>query len=322
MERWIGVDVGATSAKAHLIECTPEGLRATERAHEEVHRIDPAFRPVPLQEQLDQLRAGKLERGPAERRAAQAWVTAIVRACTRVARGAELPLALCAPGQKTASGAGLGVVRNGPRHPRLLAELELALGPACRATTLWSDALAATLGEHEAAGGALRAVHVGYFIGVGTGLAEGLLYAGEAQPLPEQCEPAWRSGAEEHLAFGGLARRYEAGAAAPARAPVALLAARGDARARELLRALSAELGRFVAGRVHVLEQLRTEPPARVVVGQRMGELLLQPELAAWVRDPFEEALAASHAATPYVASGLRAAGALGAVAFERRKLA
>ncbi|MEW6250527.1 MAG: hypothetical protein AB1716_07755 [Planctomycetota bacterium] len=191
----IGVDGGATEAKAHAVVCrvTGQGTAFTLRP-EAAGRVYPrvaAFTPLPVADQLMQRDMGKIAPTPAEVEQGALWITAAAHAIVAVARrchAARVLVGIGMPGLKTADGRGICVLNNGPRMPRyldVLTERLAAAGVALAApiAALGSDADYCGLGEEHAADGLFRDVQHAYYCGGGTGIADALKLHGRLIPF-------------------------------------------------------------------------------------------------------------------------------------------
>jgi len=282
---WIGLDVGATWAKAWLVRRAAGGLEAPGEPALERWNVG-GFRPLELEAQ----RAGApLEHS--ERAAGAELVRAAAAVVMAVAEGLERAagLAVATAGPKTEDGRGIALWRRGPRMPALLDDLlELLAGQGFRPepapARLFDDGPAAAAGELAAATGALRGVREALLIGPGTGVAEAFVSGGQLAPWP-----------------ASVARAYDE--------PMTGTTTFGDAIALREDRdpALSfAALGRLIELRIEQFADLGLPPFERVVIGAKGGELLAS-----------EASPGALSSRLPVVASRLYAAAAIGAVALE-----
>ena len=266
-----------------------------------------------------------------------AVVAAVDEVCAREARGGRARLALCAAGRPGRDGRGLAVVRHGPRDPRLLDRVEEGLavtglvggtGPA----EIHSDGTAAGWGEEWAVDGAFAGVANAYLVGCGTGVAEALKVDGqllEPSAFPGDWRAPWEADAdggcaEDRVSMAVLARRWRE-LAPDASEPFPEAAARsGSALAAGVLADTAEDLARFIAARIAHLDACGVRLQ-RVVLGQRAADLFADAALRRSFADPLVECLSVAPSAVParelVVASRLRAAPALGAVALTRRAL-
>ena len=299
----VGVDGGATSVRAHVV-VEEIGLLVDTGCSASLEHADlrPAglapFEPLALAVQQAEHARGMIQPTPEEqaesaRRAR--GVARVVAEALRASSGHSGPwrarVGLCWPGLKDDAGAGVLVAKNGPRAPRLLADIAEALRAvgvelAAQLPPLMSDGVACGLGERHATTGALRGIDHGWYFGGGTGLAEAALVDGRVQSI-DGLGPRWKRawelvsrsfgvGFEELVSAGGIdaAWRRQGGAG---RAVDAALA--GDSNARELLRRGAAALAELCVERILCLHAQRGIVLQRIVVGQRTGEWCADPRL-------------------------------------------
>lgn len=193
----IGVDGGATEAKAHAVSCEdPQravgfGLRPESAAR--VYSRVPGFEPVPLAEQLAQRDAGNIQFAETERQQGNRYIAATAEAVVEVARACgavRILVGVGMPGLKTADRRGINVINNGPRMPDYLDRLERRLADAglelaAPIAALGSDADYCGLGEEHAAAGLFHDVEHAYYLGCGTGIADAMKLRGRLVPFDE-----------------------------------------------------------------------------------------------------------------------------------------
>jgi predicted NBD/HSP70 family sugar kinase len=186
----IGVDGGATEAKAHAATCddlarpTSLALRS-ESAARRYERL-PRFEPVPIPDQLAQRNSGQLSIGDDERRQGELYVEGAAQAIREtVTQCGDAPIlvGMGMPGLKTPDGRGINAINNGPRVPDYLDRLERRLADlgvklVAPIACLGSDADYCGLGEEHAADGLFRDVANAYYLGGGTGLADAMKLRG------------------------------------------------------------------------------------------------------------------------------------------------
>jgi hypothetical protein len=187
----IGVDGGATEAKAHAVTCedwqTPAGFRLRDEQASRVYPTVADFVPVPVTDQFSQRNAGDIRLTEGERTQGTAWIAATAEAIGDVAKqcGAQrILVGVGMPGLKTPDGRGICVINNGPRLPEYLDQLESKLADAgltlaAPVAALGSDADYCGLGEEFAADGLFRDVSDAYYFGGGTGIADAMKLDGE-----------------------------------------------------------------------------------------------------------------------------------------------
>lgn len=278
---WIGVDWGGSGARVRRVAEDPGGGGLVGVGPE--RRIEwprSEWRPRPLAEQLlpDTSPPDEAERYEAELR-----LELLSDAIRAIAAGERFRLALAAPGLRTADGRGVRVVRNGPRIPRLRDELAERLDTTPPPVS--TDGLAGAWGERVGRGGGLATVENGWYLGGGSGIAEGFVIAGRAHELPAELPRPWQLAGPGGLDFERLLAplhvngewAHRAGARDPGL--VEDRAAAGDARARALLAELGDRLIALVEIRRASFEELTGARLERVVVGQAWTRMLASLEL-------------------------------------------
>jgi hypothetical protein len=191
----VGVDGGATEAKAHAIDCdrfAPDAaFTLGESAASRKYAPLPGFDPVPVAEQIAQ--RGNPQLTDQEKELGRHWVAAAAEAIADVANQAakqQVLVGMGMPGLKTPDGRGIDAINNGPRIPDYLAQLEANLQQhgltlAAPIAALGSDADYCGLGEQYAEKGRFRDVTDAYYFGGGTGIADALKLDGRLVPFDE-----------------------------------------------------------------------------------------------------------------------------------------
>ncbi len=186
----IGVDGGATEAKAHLAICdntsNPTAFELGEAAASRKYPQLDGFQPVPVAEQFAQRDAGEVQLSDSEKKQGSEWVDSACQAVAEVAKSASansILVGMGMPGLKTPDGRGIAVINNGPRIPDYLERLErsltrMGLRMSAPVASLGSDADYCGLGELHAAEGMFRSVENAYYIGCGTGIADAMKLRG------------------------------------------------------------------------------------------------------------------------------------------------
>lgn len=278
----VGVDGGATSARACRVRPTSAGLRELVEGPARVHPVASGFVPV-LRE------AAHSALSLREHQLAREWCASVADAVLDVLAPGPLLLGVAMPGLKTPDGRGLLWLRNGPRAPRFLELIEQRLAPRVEAwfapaQGLFSDAVAALEGERACEGGLLRDLRGAWYVGGGTGLAEAALIDGRAVALDDQrlgWTRAWELDAgggasfEQRLSMAALVERC--GGFPEARPD--------DARVRAVLAEAARDLARLVELRARAWSAAGLGELQRVVVGQRLGALLCDERGAAFAAD-------------------------------------
>ena len=193
----VGVDGGATEAKAHHVRCVDEAAHSfslcpVTSAHAYERML--GFEPVPVGDQFAQRDAGDIRLSSNERvqgaMLVQAAAEGIANVCREVGGGPNQPVlvGIGMPGLKTADGRGIAVMNNGPRIPDYLVQLEQRLGEmgvklAAPIAAIGSDADYCGIGEESAAEGLFRDVKHAYYCGCGTGIADAFKLRGRLVPF-------------------------------------------------------------------------------------------------------------------------------------------
>lgn len=319
----IGVDGGASGVRALAVRRGADGflgaVGSVERADHD--RFDAAELASQRAEASDPRRSdAEIAAADARRRAA---VDVIVRATGGEPR---IALGLCWPGIKTADGRGVAVMRNGPRDPRFVDELERDLASrgvelASPCPPLASDGVAGALGERWSGVGLLRDIDDALYFAGGSGLAEALLTAGRVRAvddpshrLPKAYELMFDSAADSHQISVFLAsERLQAfeDALAPGRWTHGRAAVdpalttgfpsgktdwfvafqRDPDGVQRALRMASRALVRYIEDRMRRLREPAGIVPTCAVVGARLGGLLASAELRRSLREPVEDGL-------------------------------
>ncbi|MBK9126825.1 MAG: hypothetical protein IPM13_03390 [Phycisphaerales bacterium] len=306
----------------------------TEHAARVYERLD-NFRPLPVAEQLAQRDAGEIRLTADEREQGQRWVTAAAEAILDVARqcgAARIQVGIGMPGLKTADGRGIHVINNGPRIPDYLAQLErrIAAGGVELVqpiAALGSDADYCGLGEEHAADGLFRGVQSAYYAGCGTGIADALKLRGRLVPFDQTKTwllKAWQIPSAlgptfERLVSASALNRVHADLRVGSPAAFPEQGARLDEPvARTWLAAVALVLAELIFERLHTIyagravaphrgelyAKLEVEHPFRgalldrVVIGQRLGMLYMDPVNQGTFARPLEQCLASLIAAS------------------------
>jgi predicted NBD/HSP70 family sugar kinase len=194
----IGVDGGATVAKAHHVVCDnlaqPQSFALGEAAAARTYERMPEFEPVPIGTQLAERDAGKIQLSPKEQIQGSVWIQAVCDAVAEVVqtvaedRPVKVLLGMGMPGLKTPDARGISAINNGPRIPDYLEQCERRLGQvgvqlAAPVAALGSDADYCGIGELYAESGLFRDVENSYYVGCGTGIADALKLRGKLVPF-------------------------------------------------------------------------------------------------------------------------------------------
>ena len=215
----IGVDGGATEAKAHLVHCdnprNPTSFELGQAAASRKYERLADFEPLPIADQLAQRDAGSIQLTPKEQIQGTMWVQTACEAVLDVARaagGRQVLVGMGMPGLKTTDRRGICAVNNGPRIPDYLDQFEqrvaeLGVELVAPVAALGSDADYCGVGELYAANGLFREVDNAYYVGCGTGIADAMKLRGRLVTFDEArpwLQKAWQIPSAEGPTFEKL----------------------------------------------------------------------------------------------------------------------
>jgi hypothetical protein len=356
-ELLVGVDGGASEVKVHeiLVLEREEGLRLDlgPASASVLYDRTARFTPLPMAQQLLEEQRGELQLSAEEIAEGRLVLDAFLRAITSVAELAgrrRLRLGICLPGMKSADRRGVVVMRNGPRLPNFLAQLESGLTQAglelaLPLPPLVSDGEACGHGENLGLEGRFADVQNAWYLGGGTGLAEVGKLAGQVVDMDAlrpwmrkawQLEDAQGTSFEDLASARGINARYarrrgvepEPGAEVYPEQRVAL----GDPDAEAVLREAGTTIAELAFARIQACAKAEKLPRSsggragrasaklqpgtvlqRIVLGQQLGRLFADPALARVLREPLEKKLAqlVARAKDPFLAQNYLAGRAL-----------
>jgi len=189
----IGIDGGATKVSGGIIQFESETQSFSLRGHvsqcnyQHFSSFKKDFIPVELTIQLEESENENMKITEAEK----IQGAGIVDACADVVttlyqRSNQLPLliGIGMPGLKTKDQRGIAVIKNGPRIPRFSDKLDEKLEQRgisllVSIQKLGSDAEYCSIGEEYGQGGLFKNIRNGYYLGGGTGAADGLKLNGK-----------------------------------------------------------------------------------------------------------------------------------------------
>lgn len=194
----LGIDGGASKVLVNRVMVHTDPIRFSavkprvEVNYETSGFYKPKFKPVSLKKQLAEREQNAVKQTTAEKNQEKAIIDTCQRAIKAVLPNHDLEqqilVGIGLPGLKIKNKRGIDAMANGPRMPRLLANLEKALKDAGLTSLepihqLGSDADYCGMGERYGERGALRDISNAYYIGVGTGVADALLLDDELVPF-------------------------------------------------------------------------------------------------------------------------------------------
>ena len=175
----IGIDGGATKVSGAIVERIDDQtfdllkpIKEIQYSEEQSYNSD--YKPLTLQEQL---RGKKLSNK--EYKQSQVYIDCIIKIIKQLIGKDLLPIAIAMPGIKTEDKRGVKAMVNWPRIPNLCEVLEKRLSLNKGILSIESDADMCVWGEQFEKTGAFRNVQNAYYIGGGTGTADGLKLQGK-----------------------------------------------------------------------------------------------------------------------------------------------
>ncbi len=180
----IGIDGGATKVSGGVVErVNPNTFKLVDPTidiqYADHPDFNPIFSPPPLHQQSE------TEISNAEKKQGDAMVDCIQEVIQSLADEDDFQVAIAMPGIKTPNGRGISVMANGPRIPDLADQIEKRISSPNAIQRLESDADMCAWGEEYAENGAFRNIINAYYLGGGTGTADGLKLNGGLIPFDE-----------------------------------------------------------------------------------------------------------------------------------------
>lgn len=198
------------------------------------------------------------------------WVEVCGSLLAELSEGEPVRVGFAMPGVKTPDRRGILRLNHAPPVPDYLDRLAALLAVPSVLGPLGSDGEMAVLGE-TVAPGQLVGIRNAYYLGGGSGLAEGLLVDGRSVPVESVLKRAWELGLEPQLSPAGWNALFEGKAGRPP-APSLEEEALAGGLAAVVLRTGARNLTEFIARRLGELETLGIRLD-RIVLGQRFGRL-------------------------------------------------
>ncbi len=172
--RVIGIDGGASKAAGAVISKIDNktfkinGNTIEELYSDQEHFIHD-FKPLDIQIQKrgSPLTQSELQQG-------KAYIDTIITIIEKLMTNDRALISIAMPGIKTKSKQGIEIMANGPRIPKLHQTITDYFGKSIEIINLQSDAEMCAWGEEFAPNGSFRKINNAYYIGGGTGIADGL----------------------------------------------------------------------------------------------------------------------------------------------------
>ncbi len=181
----IGIDGGATKVSGCVIEKLDH--KTYTLAHPVVdikysdhQNFNPEFLPHPIDVQQNNEDVIDVEK-----RQGTVYVETVLKVVQLLAENEPFQVAIAMPGLKTNDGRGIRIMANGPRIPYFCDQIQKTLNLEHPIQRLESDADMCVWGEEYAENGAIRSVKNAYYLGGGTGTADGLKIKGNLIPFDD-----------------------------------------------------------------------------------------------------------------------------------------
>ena len=181
----IGIDGGATKVSGCVIEKLDH--KTYTLAHPVVdikysdhQNFNPEFLPQPIDVQHNNEDVIAVEK-----RQGTVYVETVLKVVQLLAENEQFRVAIAMPGLKTNDGRGIRIMANGPRIPYFCDQIQKTLNLEHPIQRLESDADMCVWGEEYAENGAIRSVKNAYYLGGGTGTADGLKIKGNLIPFDD-----------------------------------------------------------------------------------------------------------------------------------------
>ena len=112
--------------------------------------------------------------GQDEKKQGDVYIKTIISTIDKLITSDNAIISIAMPGVKTEDKKGISVMANGPRIPNLIQEVINYFGKSVKVLDIQSDADMCVWGEEYAKKGSLRSISNAYYLGGGTGIADGL----------------------------------------------------------------------------------------------------------------------------------------------------
>ena len=177
--KMIGIDGGATKvAGAQVIRLDNHTFDLVEPVKEIQYKTHKSyiqdFEPLALSDQVESKDMSELES-----RQAEVYIECIVNILDDLINDENVKVFIAMPGIKTLDKRGIKLMANGPRIPNLCDEIEKRLTLKNKIQQIESDADMCAWGEEFGKKGEFRNIENAYYIGGGTGTADGLKLGGK-----------------------------------------------------------------------------------------------------------------------------------------------
>ncbi len=180
----IGIDGGATKVSGGVVEkINANSFKlispAVDIKYAEHPNFNADFSPLSLDSQFEK------ETSSIEKQQGSVYIECVLDIIRSLTESKSFRVAIAMPGIKTNDERGIAAMANGPRIPNFCDQIGKALNLEHSIQRLESDADMCSWGEEYAENGALRNVDNAYYLGGGTGTADGLKLNGELIPFDD-----------------------------------------------------------------------------------------------------------------------------------------
>ena len=175
----IGIDGGATKvAGAQVVNIDKRTFDLVQPVKEIKYKTHESyvhnFKPLALNEQIKSKKRTELEC-----RQAEVYIECIINVLDNLIDDENVQISIAMPGIKTLNKRGIELMANGPRIPNLCDEIEKRLTLKNKILQIENDSDMCAWGEEFGKNGAFRNIENAYYIGGGTGTADGLKLKGK-----------------------------------------------------------------------------------------------------------------------------------------------
>ena len=170
----LGIDGGASKVSGAIIERINEDTfeisgKIIELHYKDHPSFDHSFQPVDLIEQLND--ALILQK---EKEQGGVYIETLLNVIKQLGGNTDSFISIAMPGIKSNDKKGIQVMSNGPRLPDLCKKIQNAIEPSSNISNIESDSDMCAWGEEFAINGFFRGINNAYYIGGGTGIADGM----------------------------------------------------------------------------------------------------------------------------------------------------
>jgi len=170
----LGIDGGASKVSGAIIERINEDTfeisgKIIELHYKDHPSFDHSFQPVDLIEQLND--ALILQK---EKEQGGVYIETLLNVIKQLGGNTDSFISIAMPGIKSNDKKGIQVMSNGPRLPDLCKKIQNAIEPSSNISNIESDSDMCAWGEEFAINGFFRDINNAYYMGGGTGIADGM----------------------------------------------------------------------------------------------------------------------------------------------------